>query len=235
MRSLLGFLVFITIVVAVGIALLVPAIVAPMVAAAVREASPFGEQPLTVEVDVDAIGLLRGFVGEIRISGADLEQEGVAIGDLAITVQNVRIDDRSFTAIDGGLESVAVPLVDGEPLPVERIELTGASDAVTASARLDYAATLAFITRSFDVQGVDARDVELIDGGVSIVIFEQRVALALAVADGALVIADLLGTGPMELLAPLPDDPWRLVGVTATSGGMEIVAAVDTARFVAGE
>lgn len=235
MRSLLGFLTFIAVVIALVVAFLVPTFVAPMVAAAVRDASAFGDQPLDVEVDVDAIGLLRGFVSEIRISGTDLEDQDVRIGDLAITVHGLRLDDRSFSAIEGGLQTVAVPLGGAEPLLVDRISLSGVSDTVNATVQLDHDAALAFLNRSFADQGVDVRDLELIDGGVSVVIFEQRVPLAFAVADGALVIADLLGTGPMELLAPLPDDPWHIIGVTATLGGMEIVASVDADGVLAGE
>lgn len=235
MRSLFGFLAFIAAVIALVVAFLAPAIVTPMVAGAVREASPFGDQPLDVEVEVDAIGLLRGFVSEIRISGTDLQDEGVRIGELAITVRGLRLDDRSFAAIEGALEVVAVPLGDADPLLVDRIALSGATHTVTAAAQLDHDATLAFVNRSFAEQGVDARELELIDGGISVVIFDQRVDLTLTVVEGALVIADLVGTGPMELLAPMPDDPWRLTGVTATLGGMEIVAEVDAEGIVAVE
>lgn len=235
MRSLLGFLAFIAVFFALVVAFLAPAIVAPMVAAAVREASPFGDRPLDVEVEVDAIGLLRGFVSEIRISGTDLDDEGVHIGKLSMTIRGLRLDDRSFAGIEGGLDAVAVPLGDAEPLLVGRISVSGASASVAATANLDHSAALAFMTRSFEEQGVDARGLELIDGGVSIVIFEQRVDLALAVTDGALVIADLLGTGPMELLAPQPGEPWRLTGVTATPAGLEIVAAVDAEGVLAAE
>ncbi len=235
MRSLLGFLTFITVVIALVAAFALPPVVEPMVAAAVRDASPFGDQPLDVEVDVDAIGLLRGFVGEIRISGENLENGDVQIGTLAMTVEGVRLDDRSFAGIDGGLTAVSVPLFDFEPLVVSRIQLDGASDALFATASLDHDAALAFITRSFLDQGVDASGIELVDGGVSVVIFEQRVDLTFGVVDGTLVIADVLGTGPMELLAPLPEDPWRLVGVTASLAGLEIVADVDAEVLLAAE
>jgi hypothetical protein len=235
MRSLLGFLVFIAAVIALVMAFAVPPLVAPMVEAAVHDASPFGEQPIDVEVEVDAIGLLRGFVGEIRISGENLEQDDVTIGKLDVTVRGVRLDDHSFAGIDGGLTGVAVPFLDFEPLLVGRMALAGGSDELTATASLDHDAALAFITRSFSEQGVQATGIELIEGGVSVVIFEQRVDLAIAVADGALVIPDVLGTGPLELLAPFPEDPWRLTGVTASFGGLEIVAAVDAGALIAVE
>lgn len=235
MRSLLGFLTFIAVVITLVVAFAVPALVAPMVATAVREASPFGDQPLDVEVDVDAIGLLRGFVGEIRVSGEDLVSDDVSIGALDLTVRGVRLDDHSFEALEGRLSELDVPFAGLEPLAVSRIELTGASDEVAATAFLDHDAALAFITRSFMDAGIDASGFELIDGGVSIVIFEQRVDLAIGVVDGVLVIPDVLGTGPLELLAPLPDDRWRLIGVTASFGGLEIVAAVDAGAVLARE
>ena len=235
MRSLLGFLVFIAVVIGLVVAFAVPAFVAPMVVAAVRDASPFGDQPIDVEVDVDAVGLLRGFVGEIRISGEDLSRDEVRIGALDLVIRDVRIADNSFDALDGALGDVAVPVFDLEPLVVDRIALAGASDDVSATATLDHDAALAFVTRSFAEQGIDASGIELIDGGVSVVIFEQRVDLMIGVADGALVIPDVLGTGPMDLLAPLPEDPWRLTGVTTTFGGLEIVAEVDAGTLIAAE
>jgi hypothetical protein len=33
------------------------------------------------------------------------------------------------------------------------------------------------------------------------------------------VIADLIGTGPMGLLTPQSDRPWRITGVTISPGG----------------
>ena len=235
MRSLLGFLVFIAAVVALVMAFAVPPLVAPMVEAAVREASPFGDQPIDVEVDVDAIGLIRGFVSEIRISGEDLEKDDVRLGKVDLTVRGVRIDDTSFAGIDGGMSVVSVPFFGFDPLVVSRIELSGASDELAATASLDHDTALAFITRSFADQGVVASGFELIDGGVSVVIFEQRVDLAIGVADGAMVIMDVLGTGPLELLAPFPEDPWRLASVTASFAGLEIVAAVDAGALLAAE
>ena len=53
----------------------------------------------------------------------------------------------------------------------------------------------------------------------------------LAVQDGALVVPDLLGGGPLELLAPLPDDAWHLTGASITTDGMDIDATVDVGRL----
>jgi hypothetical protein len=237
MRSFVGFLFFLTVLVALAAAFLVPAVVAPWVASAVRDASPFGDQPIDVEVDMDAIGLIRGTVGEIRISGRDLERDGVRIASLAVSVHDVGIGDHEFRAVDGGLESILIPLGDPGAAPdleITRIDLSGPSEAIVAEVRLDQPAALTFVTRSFADQGVDVTDMELINGALSFVIFGERVQVALEVIDGSLAIADILGAGQLDLLVPQPDDPWRLAGVTVTSSGMVLDASVDADRILAG-
>lgn len=234
MRSFLGFVVFVLALLVLGAAFLVPSVVAPMVASAVRDASPFGNQPLDVQVDVDALGLIRGFVGEIRISGSDLERDGLTIGSLALAVSDVGIGgDHAFASVSGTLDDVSVPLDHGAPIVVRRIELSGSSASLTATAHLDRAAAIAFVQKSLDQQGVAVSDIALTSGGVSLVIFEQRVQVALGVQDGALVIADMLGAGAIELLAPMAGDPWRLTGASITPNGMELNASVDAAGLSA--
>lgn len=233
MRSFLGFAVFVLVLLALGAALLVPAVVAPMVVTAVRDASPFGDQPLDVEVHVDAIGLIRGFVGEIRVSGANLQRDGLTIGSLAVTARDVGIGgDHAFASLSGALDRVAVPQEDGDPIVVTRIDLSGPSTDLTATVHLDRAAAIAFIQRAFDQQGVAVSDVELASGSLSFVVFEQRAVVPVGVQDGSLVVPDMLGGGPLELLAPLPEDAWRLTGASITPSGMDLTAAVDAARLL---
>ena len=232
MRSLVGFLAFIAVLIAVVTSIAIPVLVTPMVVTTVRDTSPF-EQPIDVQADVDAIGLMRGFVGEIRISGKDLTDGDVGVGALELTVRGAGIGDHSFADVSGGLDGVTLSLPTGQPLRVERVELSGSSDAVTATVRLDYDATVAFLQWSFDDVGIVVSDIELVDGGLSLVIFDQTVTLAVAVSDGTLVVPDVLGAGPMDLLLPQPDDPWRLAAVQVTPDGMELQAQVDAARVLA--
>ena len=236
MRNLLGFLAFVAVLIALVAGLVVPALVAPMVASAVRAALPFGSQPVDVQVSVDAIGFIRGFVGEIRISGKDLRDEDhdIPIGSVDVTFDGVGIGDHAFAAATGSLDAVTLPLGDAT-LIVRRVVLAGPSTALTATAHLDRQAAIAFIQHAFDEQGVDIGDVDLATGGISFVAFEQQVQVPLAVADGALVVPDMLGAGTLELLAPAEGDAWRLTGATITTGGMDLVASVDaTALLTAG-
>jgi len=233
-RSLLGFIAFVTILIVLAVAFALPAVVAPMVATAVRSASPFGDQPLDVQVDVNPIGLIRGFVGEIRISGTNLTRDDISIGSLSVTVSNVGIGDHAFTEISGGLVGVTIPLDVTTSLVVRDVALSGSSAALVATAHLDRAAAIAFVERSFTDQGIAVSEVELVAGGVSLVLFEQRVAVAIGVQDGTLVVPDMLGAGTFEILAPQPGDSWRLTGVAITPDGMDLIAAIDPDGLLTG-
>lgn len=235
MRGFLGFLGFVTVLIVLVAAFAVPAVVGPMVASTVRAASPFGEQPLDVQVKVDALGLIRGFVGEIRVSGSSLERDDATIEALDITVRTVGIGDHAWEATSGGLEGVSIQADDDAVISVDRITLSGPSSAVVAEATMGRAATLAFVQHAFESQGVAVSGIELTAGGLSVVIFEQRLEVPVGVQDGALVIPDLLGAGPLELLSPLPDSPWRLMTGTMTTSGLEITATVDAGALLGDE
>jgi hypothetical protein len=234
MRGFFGFLGFVAVLVALVAAFAVPSVVGPMVASSVRAASPFGDQPLDVQVDVDAIGLIRGFVREIHVSGSKLELDGATIESLDLRVRAVGIGDHAFAETLGGLDGIAIPTGDGSIISVARVTLSGPSMALIAEATMERAAAVAFIQHQCDVQGVAVSDLQLTAGGVSFVIFEQRVDVPIGVQDGALVIPDMLGAGPLELLAPLPDDPWRITGVAVTTNGIDIVASVDVGGLLRG-
>jgi hypothetical protein len=227
MRSFFGFLGFVAVLVVLLAAFAVPAVVSPMVASAVRAASPFGDHQLDVQVKVDALGLIRGFVSEIRVSGTNLERDGSTIESLDVTVHTVGIGDHAFQETSGGLDGVSILDVDGALIGVDRIALSGPSTGVTATATMDRAAALAFIEHAFATQGVAVSGVELASDGLVIVVFDQRVEVPVGVEDGALVIPDLLGAGPLALLSPQPDDQWRLSSATISPNGLVIVASVN--------
>lgn len=233
MRSFLGFLVFIATLVAVLAAFAVPAFVSPLVVSAVRSASPFGDQPLDVEVDVDAISLARGFVRAIRISGAELEGDGVLVGSLDLTLQGVSIGDHGFADVAGSLEAVDVGLPDGTSVRVRSVTLSGPSTAVTARARLDPSEASSLLVTALADAGLQLDAVQLIDGGVAISIFGQQAEVALAVVDGAIVVPSLLGLSSVPVLQPEPGDAWRVVALSVGPAGIEIDTRVDVARMIA--
>ena len=237
MRGFLGF----TVLALVGLGALVvfglPALVGPLVVNAVRAASPFGEQPLQVDVTASGAGLVEGRVDQIHVTGRHLVtsgvNDGVTIGSLDVTISRASIGDHSFDAVTGGLDDVGIPMANGDPLLISHIDLTGGSNAVTGSARFSVPEAIAFLTRSLADQGVAVDGVELEDDGVSLVVFGQRVSLGVGVQDGALLIPDALGAGPVTLIEPGPDDRWRLTGVSVSANGMDIDVVVDADALLA--
>ena len=227
MRSFLGFALFATVAVAILAIVLVPVIVGPLVASAVRAASPFGETSLDVQVDVNALALIVGTVDRIHVTAADLDVDGTTVDDLDVTVTRVSTTDRSFAAIDGALSGIAVPTDIGGVVDLERVDLSGPSDDVLATARLTPEAAVALLTQSLTDAGLAPDGVELIDGGVGLVLFGQRVDVPLGVVDGALVLPGIAGGSELVVFAPEADAPWRLTGVVVTPSGILIDAQVD--------
>jgi hypothetical protein len=226
-RNILGFVLLVAAVLIVAAIAVVPIVAAPMVVDAVRAASPFGDQEIDVEADVSAIGLLQGRIDRIHVTGEDLDADGPRIGRLNVTVRGVSTDDRTFTDIDGNLSAVDVPTFDGTTILIDAIDLSGLSGAVDAVATLDSTAGMALVGSAFAEAGVAVDSIELIDGGVALGLFGQRAEIPLGVDDGALVLPDVLGGGPLVILEPGPDDPWRLSGVTITPAGLVIDAVID--------
>jgi hypothetical protein len=236
-----GFLGFTTLAL-VGLGALVlfvlPALIQPMVVNAVRNALPFGDQALHIDATVTGPGLLVGKVDAIHVRGSNLAvtspNAGVTIGRLDVTVRNVSIGGHSFTDVSGGLDDVAFPMSNGGPITIARVDLTGASTAVTGEAQLGPTEAIAFITRSLADAGILVDGVQLQDGNVALMVFGQRVEFAIGVQDGALEIPDALGAGPIVLIQPGPDDQWRLTGASVTPGTLEIDAVVSAAALLAG-
>jgi hypothetical protein len=237
-RGFLGF----TVLAIVGLVALVffalPALVRPMVVNAVHDALPFGDQALQIDASVTGLGLVGGSIDEVHVRGSNLAvrgaHAGVTLGKVDVTLRQVSIGDHGFRSVSGGLDDVTFPMADGTHVTISRIELTGASTAVTGAAQFTPKDAISFITQTFADAGVAATEVQLGDGAVSVMVFGQRVELAIDVEDGALVVPDALGGGPITLLEPGPDDQWRLTGASVTPGGLEIDAVMNAAALLAG-
>jgi hypothetical protein len=235
MRSLIGFLVFTATFVALLAAVALPAVVAPVVVAAVRDASPFGDQPLDVEVDVDAIGLLRGFVGEIRISGSDLATSGATIGSLDVTAQGVGLDAREFQSVAGSLGSIDVTNDAGARIRLQSISLAGPSGAVVARAHLDAAQTMSLTRAALANAGYELGALELVEGGVAFELLGERLIVVPAVMDGGLHVPSVMGMESIPVMVPAVGDAWRITTARFSPTGLEIEALVDVRPLLTGD
>jgi hypothetical protein len=227
MRGFLGFVFVLLAVLAIAALLIVPIVVRPIVATAVRETLPFRDQPYEVEVEVNPVSLLLGTIDRIHVTGKALRAEGAVIGNLDMTVTGVSTLDHSFRTVSGRLDVVELPFVQSSALVITSVELDGPYGDVDAVAQLDVRASLALVGNAFAEAGVPVDGLELIDGGVAFDFLGQHVQVPLGVDAGALVLQDVAGGGPLVVVEPGPDDPWRLTDVQATPSGFSIEVALE--------
>jgi hypothetical protein len=233
MRSFLGWVLLVAVL--GGLAFLFAPIVArTLVADAVRAVSPFGSEPIDVEVDATAAGLLRGKVDSIRVTGANLAAGRLEIGNLDATATNIGILDRAFDSMTGTLGSVVLRRSDGSELRAREVQLSGPSDAVQATASVGPDAALRIVRQSLDGAGLPTGNAELVDGGVRLSVLGQQTTLALGAADGSVTIAgSVAGGSPIVVFGPEPGDPWRITGVSVSPDGLEVYATIDLAAVLA--
>lgn len=234
MRGFLGFVLLLLAALVLAALVIVPVVARPIVADAVRAALPFGDQPVDVEIDLDPVGLLLGTIERIHVTGRGLEAEGARIGELDMTVTDVSTTSRTFRTASGRLQNVELPFVQSSTLVINSIELDGPYGDVDAVALLDVRASLALVGNAFGDAGVAVEQLELIDGGVAFTILGQRAEAPLGVDAGALVLPDVGGGGPLVIVEPGPDDPWRITGVSVTPAGFAIDVALQPEDVLGG-
>jgi len=227
MRSFLGWVLLVAVL--GGLAFIFAPIVArTLVADAVRAASPFGSQPIDVEVDATALALLGGKVDSIHLTGANLAAGRLDVGSLDATADGVGILDRAFDSMTGTLSAVTLRRSDGTDLRAREVRLSGPSDAVDATADVGAAAALKIVRQALESAGLPSDNAELVDGGVRLSVLGQATTLALGAVDGSVTIAgSVAGGGPIVVFGPEPGDPWRITGVSVTTAGLDVHAVVD--------
>lgn len=226
MRSLVGFLVFVTLLVGVLAVAVVPLVAQPLIASLVRDAVPFDGPPLAIEVDAGT-GLLSGTVDRISVRGSGLSSGQASVETLDLEVERFAIVGRSFADLRGSLGGVVVVLDDGTTLAMQTVELAGPSDAVTATARFDAAATERLVRTSLAGSGIVPDRVVLGDGTLTVEARGLEVSARPEVRGGALVLVPDQLLPPVEVLAPDDRAPWRLASATITPAGLTLVADVD--------
>jgi hypothetical protein len=227
MRTLLSWALFVAIL--AGLAyVLAPLVARPLVADVVRAASPFGSEPLQVDVSADAFGLLQGRIDSVHVTGPDLTSERATIGHLNVSAAHVGMVDHTFTSMSGSLDSVVVTRADGSSVQLAHVDLSGPSDRLEATARIDRAAALAIVGQALAGAGLPIEGAELIDGGVRLSVLGQRTDVAIGVDDGAVTIAGSIGGGgSIVVFGREPGDPWRITGVSASPDGLDVHAVID--------
>ena len=216
-----------------GVAIVVPLIARPIIAAAVQTESPFGDQHLDIEVDCNVFGLLSGTVDRIRVRGTDLKHGDTQIGAVDVTLTDVATSGHAFRDSAGAVAGIEAPTDDGAGLSIDQVTVDGSSADLAAVATLDRAAAVRLVEIAFDEGGVDVSGVELGAGTVAFEVFGARAEVPIGVEDGAIVLVDPFGTGSFEIVTAGANDGWRFTGVVVTPNGLTIDATLDVEKLLA--
>ncbi len=216
-----------------GIWLLLPPLVGTLAQGALVAAG-FQADTTTVEVTADPPpNLLTLHADAIHIRATNARYRGLGAVDVDLTLRDVRLLDRTFGRVDGTLHFVTVPATADRPaLTIPEATLSGSADEVQVT--LTFAGTTAQELAAAALEraiGITPSRVVLIApdrarievGGRAV---DARLALR---EDGALVLDPPagVGSGPIPLVQPGPDVPFRIASFRIVDGGLVVVATFD--------
>ncbi|HLX35677.1 MAG TPA: hypothetical protein VKR30_10610 [Candidatus Limnocylindrales bacterium] len=228
MRGCLGFLLFLVVAVGLlGYAVVQYAIPA-VVTAAVRSSPLARGQNLTVQVDTSLTGVfLHGSVDRIAIGGANVTEPNATISLVDITLADVSILDRTFASATGTLTGVSVDLSDGSPIQLTSVAVSGSSSSLQTAVDLTAAEASIALRDRLRAAGIPADSVQLVRGGVDIVVAGRTIPARVVVTAGSVS----LDAGPpypavTVFSAPAGGD-WTIGSVDVSATGIRVTVAIS--------
>ena len=223
--GLLKFLLVMSVLIAVLVFFVLPAVAGPILTGLARNAG-IGGTDVTVDVEAGGAQLLGGGADGLRVRGRDLTVEGIVIGGYDVTLGRVALFDRRFETVKGTLSDVRLGGTGARALQVRTLALEGPADAARASGRVERADAERMIADAVRRAGLPVGDVDLRDGHVELEAGGRRLTAELAVADGRL-LARLPNGRSVELMRAGRADAWRLDDVDVRADGLAVRATID--------
>jgi hypothetical protein len=233
MRSFFGFVVVTAAVVAVLVFVVAPLVARPLIASLVRDALPIDDGAVTVEVDVSP-ALLSGEVDALTIAGRDLRSGDATIGLLQVELASFNLVSRAFKVIDGRLEDVEVRLADGTAVSLERIDVSGPSDALRAAANLDAAAVEGLVRSKLEEQGIRPDAMRLGDDAIEVDAQGVTIRARISVHDGGLYLEPDRLIEPLAVLEYGQAGPWLVIAATLAPAGLVVEATTQLEAMLGG-
>src|SRR6266404_6081579 len=106
MRSFLGFLILVALLIGVFALVVLPVAGPGLVSAVIRGTPPLAGQNVMVSTLVDVAGLVRGEIGRIDVAGSSVGVHSARADDVTVSIDGLSVVDRSFVSLDGRAASV---------------------------------------------------------------------------------------------------------------------------------
>jgi hypothetical protein len=208
-----------------------PAIVGAVIEARIG-ASGFtaATRNVTVEAAPPLI-LLLGRADEVRVAATGVEARGIRAGAVAVTFDAVRLFDRSFATVSGGLTDVIVTDNAGNDLRIARVDLSGTPASLTVSLHVARSEVTDRIQRAIandlgtTVSGVTVRPPNV----VTAIVAGRTIAGRLAIDSGRLVLQPASGAFRDAVLFDGAGSGLTLTGVSALGDEIVIDGTLDPA------
>jgi hypothetical protein len=225
LASLLRFILFAAVAVALILVVAVPLLIGPVVGSMVRDAG-FPGQDLHVDVNLIGGGLFSGRAESVHVQAKNVNVPHGQVGDVDLTLKDVSAMDHTFSAVSGTLHNVQVSGPNGIPVVVGTVDLNGPATTTQARGTISGADAERLVSAAATAAGSAVDSVKLGQGGLSITSGGKTTQGKLRVAGRALIL-DRDGTSTV-LIAPAPSEHWHLEGVTVTPGSIQVDLEVDT-------
>lgn len=230
MRSFLGFLILVALLVGVLAFAVLPLAGAGLVSAVIRGTPPLAGQNVTVSAQVDAAGLLGGEIGRIDVAGPSVGMDSARADAVTVSIDGLSVFDRSFGNLDGRAASVVVNQPDGTSAELHDVHISGNSGTLDAVGLIPADEVIRLLTVRLAVAGMPVDAIRLEPDVVVVTIAGQEVESRLSIDGESIVLTPAGGLPPVTVSAGVVE-PWRLVGLDVAPAGVTVRARLTGARL----
>jgi hypothetical protein len=230
MRSFLGFLVLVALLVGVLAFAVLPFVGPGLVSAVIRGTPPLVGQNVTVSTQVDAAGLLRGEIGRIDAAGPSIGMDSARANGVTVSIDALSVVDRSFGNLDGRAASVAINQPDGTFVELHDVRVFGSTETLDAVGQIPADEAIRLLTVRLAVAGMPVDAIRLEPDVIVVTIAGQEIESRLLIVGESVVLMSAGGLPPVTVSAGVVE-PWRLIGLDVAPAGITVQARLTGARL----
>ena len=230
MRSFLGFLVLVALLLGVFAFAVLPLAGPGLVSAVIRGTPPLAGQNVTVTAEVTPAALLRGAVGHIDLAGPSIGIGPARANAVAVSIDGLSVVDRSFSNLDGHAALVVITDSDGTFVELHDARISGDSESLDAFGEIHADEVTRLLAARLAFAGVPLEAIRLGTGVIVLSAGGQEVESRLTIEGDSVVLAPEAGLQPVTVSAGLPA-PWELVALDVTPAGITVHARMAGARL----
>jgi hypothetical protein len=230
MRSFLGFLILVALLVGVLAFAVLPIAGPGLVSAVIRGMPPLAGQNVTVSTQIDAAGLLRGEIGRIDVAGPSIAVDSASANDVTVSVDGLSFIDRSFGNLDARATSVVINQPDGTFVELDDVRMFGSSETLDAVGQIPADEVIRLLTLRLAVAGMPVDAIRLEPGAIIVTVAGQEIESHLSISGDSVVLTPAGGLPPVTVSAGVVE-PWRLIGLDVAPAGINVQARLTGARL----